>query len=220
VATYTWVVWRPTSKEDLKEDSKEEEVMGQWGERKPPSRAGKKTYNERAADVDHGLDPDTGRREQLPASAEAAVPADRPKGYADDLLWEMATVFERMAYEERVATRSVPYVYKALAQAVDRSGMRTLTCWDGAGLPVRGVDLGVRLVRFFWNRYPWDRSGDVLSQFASPVAFDGHFRALRKRWHSKRTGRQMQERLATYTPEEFHRADRDKHPVGYKHLGG
>lgn len=145
-----------------------------------------------------------------PGSAPSAPPSsDLPKGYGNDLLWAMAEEFERQAYANRVMLRGgVPYIYKAMAQAVDRRGMQTLICTDGKGREVKGTDLGVRLVRFFWNRWPWDRDGDLIYQFSNSVALEQILRELERRWKSRRDHEATQARMKTYVPAEMHKVNK------------
>lgn len=129
----------------------------------------------------------------------------------------MSLEFERLAYKHRVGLggRGVPYIYKALAQSVDRSGMRDMECRDGNAKLVRGAELGVRLIRFFWDQAPWDRDGDVISQFADPMMFEDCLAEMVKRWHSQRLHKAFQARVAEgieYTP--FQRVD--KPAIGFK----
>lgn len=138
-------------------------------------------------------------------------PDTLPDGYGDPLLWQMAEEFERRAYREHVPLRrSVPYLYKGLARAVDRAGLRALAVRDARDRPVAGPALGVALVRFFWDEAPWDPAGDLLSQFTDSVMFADCLKALRKGWSEQRSHRILAEQKARgeYVPETFTRVRR------------
>jgi hypothetical protein len=116
----------------------------------------------------------------------------------------MAGEFERLAYKHRVGLggRGVPYIYKALAETADRSGIRDIECRDGNAKVVRGAELGVRLVRFFWDRAPWDGSGDVIAQFSDPIMFEDCLAKMREIWQLRRVHQQIEERRRNAPPDE------------------
>lgn len=159
-----------------------------------------------------------------PRSAQAPVASSgQPSGYGDGLLWAMAEEFERQAYDNRVSLsgKGVPYIYRALAQSVDRAEIRALRCTDGDSRPVSVPEFGVRLVRFFWNHAPWDRDGDLISQFADPIMFEDCRDALLQRWEGRRVHLALEGRRKNSVPSPMRRTI-FKTPVGYKdrNIGG
>lgn len=174
-----------------------------------PRGKGKQTTRQRKELVERGIDPDTGealdsaeQQDSEAAQPERRDPGKRPAGYGDELLWAMAEEFERLAYKHRVGLggRGVPYIYKALAETADRSGIRDMECRDGNAKVVRGAELGVRLVRFFWDRAPWDGAGDVISQFADPIMFEECLVAMRKAWQRRRAHTLIQKKMGQPVP--------------------
>lgn len=133
----------------------------------------------------------------------------RPKGYGDDLRWDMAERFERRALENHVPLHgNVPFIYKALTEITEQTGLRTMKVTDGKGNPVYAARLGVKLVDYFWDRAPWDRDEDVIIQFTDPVMFRDCLRALLKSWAARRTLARLRANPLTDNDEVYVRADR------------
>lgn len=157
---------------------------------KPGTFRYEKTMRDRTEDTHAGhgaTEPDRAHFRPQPGRRQVAPRSKRNDEYGDTLLWSMAEEFERQAYDNGVRLSvGVPYIYKALALSVERSGIRDLVCKDGDSKTVRGDELGVRLVRFFWDNAPWDPDGDVVSEFAAPLMFEDCLKAMQERWLNRR----------------------------------
>lgn len=183
---------------------------GRHGARKP-STLGRKTFREAKEEfqAENRGDPGAG-----------SITREFPKGYGDELRWAMADEFIRQAranvYYMGVG---VPYVYKALTEALTLSGLRRMDPkrWVYKGRQIRMYEVGIHLVRYFWNHAPWDRHGDILQQFTDQAMFDDCLAEMLAGWQRQRAHEQIQKKMQTYTPAVFHRVPGKS--IGYKSRG-
>lgn len=133
------------------------------------------------------------RRETYARPAQQRDNDRPPEAYPDELLWNIATRFEMRARENRVSLggRNAPWIYRRLADTVERSGMRGMKFRDGRNQPVELHMAGRALVAVFWNYAPWDRDGDVIGQFADQVMFDDCLEKMKERWYNRRLVKRM-----------------------------
>lgn len=136
------------------------------------------------------------RQERREAYARPAQERDNdapPPAYPDTLLWDIATRFEMRARENHVSLggRNAPWIYRRLADTVERSGMREMKFRDGKNQPVELRLAGRAVVAVFWNYAPWDRDGDVIGQFADQVMFDDCLEKMKDRWYNRRMVKRM-----------------------------
>lgn len=136
------------------------------------------------------------RQERREAWSRPAQERDNdapPAAYSDELLWNIATRFEMRARENRVSLggRNAPWIYRRVADTVERSGMRGMEFRDGWDRPVELRLAGRAVVAVFWNHAPWDRDGDVIGQFADQVMFDDCLEKMKDRWYNRRLVKKM-----------------------------
>jgi hypothetical protein len=133
------------------------------------------------------------RREAYARPAQQRDSNRPPEAYPDELLWDIATRFEMRARDNRVSLggRNAPWIYRRLAETVDRSGMREMEFRDGHDQPVPLRLAGRALVAVFWNYAPWDGDGDVIGQFADQVMFDDCLEKMKDRWYNRRLVRKL-----------------------------
>ena len=130
------------------------------------------------------------------APAQPATIRDRsgpPPSYPDALLWDMAEFFAEKAYKNQVSLggRGVPWLYKAFADVVDHSGLRThkwtrLNKDTGQVYHPDASRVARNVVAYFWQ-YPdyWAEEGDVVGAFTDPLVFRQILKAIDRAWKTQ-----------------------------------